>query len=251
MRIRLALFLMLFYGSHPARSGPMPLLDSSQVAKLSKPYQLKLTTRLSSLGLFSYSGRIISDYPALDFNFNYERKKWGLLFFKAFDLYDHLSDNNFAIGLIYKNFKLSNKVTITPYAGFVLEQTHKIAGQGSDATLIINALYKISHRFSLDNSFLFSNLAWEHRDFDWVNRLRILYSVQHLDVSLIGWHNNCVFDKTHYVSTGLNVMLMRIQVAENVFINTGITGLVMLETSDEVLFPRKNGLMFTVAGVFH
>jgi hypothetical protein len=218
---------------------------------LSKAYQLKLTTRISSLGLFSYSGRIISDHPAMDFNFNYERKKWGFLFFKAVDLCDPLSDNNFAIGLIYKNFKLGNKLTITPYGGIVLEQTRKIAGQGSDATLIINATYKFSQRFSLDNTFLFSNLAWESYDFDWVNRLRMLYSVKHLDVALIGWHNNCAFDKTQYFSSGLNVTFARIPVADHAFINAGITGLVMWETSDEVLFPKKNGLVFTVAGVFH
>src|SRR6266850_1047173 len=126
--MRLAIILILFYNSHPACSDSLPLLDSGQAAKVSKPFQFKLTTRLSSLGLFSYSGRIISGRPALDFNFNYERKKWGFLFFKAFDLYNHLSENNFAIGLVYKNFPLSDKLTITPYGGFVLEQTRKMAG---------------------------------------------------------------------------------------------------------------------------
>src|SRR6185295_20383157 len=110
MNIRLALFLMLLCGRHPAWCNRLLPLDSGQGSRLSKHYQVKLTTRLSSVGLFSYSGRIISDHPALDFNFNYERKSWGFMLFKAFDLIDHFSDNNFALGLIYKNVQLGNRL---------------------------------------------------------------------------------------------------------------------------------------------
>jgi len=78
------------------------------------------------VGLFSYSGRIISDHPALDFNFNYERKSWGFMLFKAFDLIDHLSDNNFALGLLYKNVRLGTRLTITPMPGLCWSKPGKL-----------------------------------------------------------------------------------------------------------------------------
>jgi hypothetical protein len=251
MTIGPIMLIILFFGFLPSLGEPGVGLDSAKSFLTPKPYRLKLTTRLSSMGVFSYSGRIISDNPALDFNFNYDRKSWGFMFFKAFDLYDRTSDNNFALGLFYKNFKVGEKLTLTPYVGFVLEQSRKIAGQGSDATLILNVSYKINKSLTLESSSLFSNLALESNEFDWVNRVRLVYSSEHLDLALLGWHNNQVFDQNQYCSSGFNFTYGRIPVAKNVFINTGITAIVMIQTSNEVLYPKKNGLVFTFAVVVH
>src|SRR5436190_17448269 len=78
------------------------VMDSIAAPKTVKRSTIKFTTRLHSKGLFTYSGRISSDNPAFDVNFTYDRKHWGYMFFKAIDLYDHRSNNNFALTTIYK-----------------------------------------------------------------------------------------------------------------------------------------------------
>lgn len=239
------LFMIL---SHLVQAVPP---DSARSVKLQRPYQFRLTTRLSSAGMFSYTGRIISPNPALDFNFNYERKTWGFMAFKATDLVDHLSDNNFALTALYKNFRIGKQLTVTPYAGFVLEQTRKIAGQGSDAILIVNIAYKISPHWSIDNSSLFSNLALESDNFDWVNRFRVLFAEHHVEAALICWHNNHVFNDNSYFSMGFNFTYGRIKLSEKVYVNTGVTGLAMIQTSDPETYPKKKGLVFTLGIVYH
>jgi len=225
--------------------------DSAKVIKKQKLYSLRSTTRLNSMGLFSFGGRVVSDNPALDINFVYDRKEFGFLFFKAMDLYDHRSDNNFSMALLYHHFKLGSRLTITPNLGFVMDQTRKVAGPGSDASVIIMTAFKLSQRLTIDNSAVMPNMVMEASNRDWINRFRLLYSNNHLDMAMIVWHNNKVFDHTEYLTTGLNVTYARINVNDHIFINTGITAVFMPYSNDQDEYPKKNGLVFTVATVLH
>jgi hypothetical protein len=249
MKISFLVIMPLLFGFVMTGSGQVSNSDSSKTTQAPKPYTLRLTTRLLSQGAFYYSGRIISKNPALDFFFLYERKRWGFSVFKAFDLYDHLSDNNFSLALLYKNFHLSKKLTITPHVGFDFEQNHGIADPGSDVSVIIITAFKINQHFTVDNSSFFSNLVLESNTKDWVNRYRLLYTSPHLDITLYAWHNNRVFDNNDYFSTGFNITYARIRVSKNILVNAGVSLLAMLHTSDEVLYPKRNGLIFTLGVV--
>src|SRR5688572_32581012 len=68
--------------------------------------QIKVTTRLHTRGMFLYGGRISTENPAFDFNFTLNRPKWGFFFYKACDLKDHTSPNNFLLLAFYKNFNV-------------------------------------------------------------------------------------------------------------------------------------------------
>jgi hypothetical protein len=210
-----------------------------------KRSNLKLTTRLHSLGLFNFSGRICTNNPAFDFTVTYDRKSWGVLTFSAIDIYDQHSANNFSLTLIYTRIKIGSRVTITPHTGFSLEDWGNEKG---DRHILISAV-KANPRMHLDHTMMFPNVLGKH-DHDWVNRIRMLYNAdEHIDLIFSLWHNNKVFDKAEYFSTAFNGSYNRIKISEHILLNTGMTVLVMADTNDEEMFPKKNGIVFTIGAV--
>ena len=215
-----------------------------------KVSNLRLVARLHSLGQFSYGGRIVSDNPVMDFNFTYDRRHWGLQLFKAQDLRDSYTPINFTLAVLNTNLHLGKRLTVTPSAGVILEQSKTIADHGSDAVLILNTAFKISKELTLDQSMLFANLVLEPGLRDWVNRLRLLYSHKHIDIIAACWYNNQVFDSSNYVTTSASVSYSRIKVLEHVSMNLGVTGLIVVHSSDTQACPAKNGVYVTMVAVF-
>ena len=224
-------------------------LDSIGKTKSEKASNAKLAVRLHSMGQFTYGGRIVSENPVIDFNFNYDRKNWGFQFFKAMDLRDRNTEINFSLAVVNKNFHLGKRLTITPMAGFILEQSKSIADHGSDVALIVTTGYKLSSVLTLEHSTLFANLVLEPEAKDWVNRIRLLYSKKHIDVSMIGWHNNKVFDGAEYVTFAANAFYSRVKISKTVTVSAGVSALVMPYTSDTSVYPKKNGVIFTLMAV--
>lgn len=228
----------------------MDRVDSLQKSKSEKSFNLRLTTRLHSLGLFYYGGRIVSNNPVVDLTVNYDRKKWGFLIFRGVDLRDSNTPINFTLAVLNKTFHFGKRLTITPNAGFILEQSRTIADQGSDAALIVITSFKLSKFVTLEHSTLFGNLVLEPELKDWVNRFRLLYSRNHLDFTLLCWHNNKVFDSAEYMTAAFSAYYSRIKLGGAVSMNIGLTGLAMPYSSDMAANPIKNALALTLAMVF-
>lgn len=227
--------------------------DSVKANKNEPRSKSTLNVRLHNMGQFMFSGRIISTNPALDFFYQYDRKNWGAVFFKAFDLYDHNSSNNFALAMVRKNFHVGKKLTITPQAGFIFEQSHSFADKGTDLGSFIITNYKITNTFSVEYTAVLFNLALETEGRDWVNRLRLLYSKNHWDVTLSAWHNNKVIDHDYseYFSTGFNVFYSRVKISDHLLMSAGVTGLMMNDSNTPSEYPKKNGVFFTISGFIH
>src|SRR4051812_27961434 len=85
--------------------------DSIPPVKKAPRSKSTLTIRTHNMGYFAFTGRIISTNPALDFFYTYDRKQWGFSAFKAFDLYDHNTSNNFMLLMLRKTFKLNQHLT--------------------------------------------------------------------------------------------------------------------------------------------
>lgn len=221
--------------------------DSSKVESAKSKAIIKSTTRLHSKGMFAYGGRICADNPAFDINFVYERKNWGFFAFKAVDLADHQSPNNFTLAVLYKNFKLNDKLTFTPHAGAFLEQQHEFAGHGSDVALIAITAFKINSHFTVDHTTLFGNFIVEHDLRDWVNRIRFLYTSGHVDLTATMWHNNHVFDQGDYASGAITFGYSRVKMSKTFNLNFYVTDIVMVRSSNEESVPRENNVMFTLA----
>jgi hypothetical protein len=224
--------------------------DSTQVQESKKKSNIRVTARLHSMGFFGYGGQIANENPVVDVNFTYERKAWSFLLFKAADLYDGHSHYNFTLALLYKNIHIGNRLTFTPNFGFALGQQESICDKGSDAIVLLLTSYKPDKHFTIDHCARFGNVLFESRYFDWLNRLRLTYTNGHMDTMIMGWHNNNVFDNNNYVTLGASMFYSRIAVSKHVMLSTGITGLIVAQTSDEENCPRKNGMLFTIAAAF-
>lgn len=210
-----------------------------------KKSNFRLTARFSSRGMFNFSGRICTDNPAFDLSTVYDRKRWGVMNFSVVDMHNIHSDNNFSLTLLYTRIKIGKRVTFTPHTGYLIGDWGKEKG---DRQIFITAV-KVNSRMHIDHTMLFPNVFGK-TDHDWVNRMRLLYTADdHLDFIFSLWHNSRVFDHAEYFSTALNCAYNRIKVSNHLQLNTGVTMLVMADTNDEEMFPRKNGLVFTLAAV--
>lgn len=217
-----------------------------------KRYSTTLAIRAHTKGFFSFTGRIISDHPAADIYFNYTHSsKFGFQAFKAVDLLDHESDNNFALALVFKHFQVSPRLTITPYVGVVLEQLHSIADHGSDFSSMLISSYKITPHLTVEHTALFPNLMLERVEADWVNRLKLIYSKGHIDLTGWAWNNNRVLDEAGYTSVGLSAYYSRIPITDRLSLGAGLTGLLVAQTSDAHECPKKNGVLLTIAATWH
>lgn len=250
MKYTLLIFFCLTIGLASAQSA---LRDSVRTQKAERRYKHFLNVRLHNQGQFMFSGRIISPNPALDFYYQYDRKQWGFVIFKAFDLYDHTTDNNFGLAMIRKNFHLGKRLTVTPQAGFIFEQSHSLADKGTDLSAFVINTYKVSPSFSVEYTLVLFNLAIASEDRDWVNRLRLLYTKNHWDITLSGWHNNKVIDhdNTVYFSSGASVFYSRMKINDHFHLSAGATCLMMDYTTTPEKYPVNNGVFFTVMGLFH
>lgn len=215
-------------------------------------YSTTLTVRTHSKGLFSFSGRLISNNPTADIYFNYTHSNhWGFQAFKAVDMHDLHGEYNFSLALAFRHIPVGKKLTITPYAGVFMEQAHALAGHGSDFVSMMMTSYKLTPQLTVEYLALFPSLLIQRHDTDWVNRFRLLYSHKHLDVALWSWHNNQVIDHASYNSSGMSIYYSRIPVYGKLTLSMGVTGLVVLNTTDTEACPRRNGMVFTVAGTWH
>jgi hypothetical protein len=193
MNIFIAAALMLLLLS----TSSFALSDSTKARKNQHFAHWRLTARVHSQGIFNYGGRLGSENPTFDVNFTYDRKKWGLHVFKGLDLQDHNTFYNFALIALYKNFKLSNKITFTPYAGSFLKEFNSIADHGSDVVAILITSVKLHTRWTDEHMSLSPNLVLVPEHKDWVNRLRLTCTGKHLNVVSFVWWNNQVFDHSY------------------------------------------------------
>jgi hypothetical protein len=232
-----------------ATASAQPVPDTTKVDSNTK-FKTRITGRMHSMGLFGYAGVIANANPSADILVGYERKQWGAIVLKAFDLYDLHSSYNFTLGLVHYNLPLSKRLTVTPYLGAVVEQREKIADKGSDGMILVISIFKLDDHLRLEHCARFANVAIEQAEFDWLNRFRLLYSRQHVDLTAMYWNNNHVFDKCGYTTVGLSASLSRLKVAENISLSTGVTGVLLANTFNEANDSFRNGLLFTIAATF-
>lgn len=248
MQNRILLFVMLlpcFNASALQQDDSVKTNTTEKV--IARNVKIRSTVRIHDKGMFSYGGRICTDNPAFDINFIYERKTFGLLVFKAVDLVDQQSPNNFMLAVLYKNFKLTKQLTFTPNIGAFIEQQYEFIGEGSDVALIGVTAFKFNSHFTVDHTMMFGNFVVEPASRDWVNRFRLLFTSRHLDITGFVWHNNHTFDSDDYGSAALSIGYNRIKLSENFNLNFSITDMVMASTSDEKSIPKGNKVMFTTA----
>jgi hypothetical protein len=211
---------------------------------------IKSTARFHTIGIFSYGGRIAGNNPAVDVNFIYEYKTVGFQIFKSFDVSESTSSNNFMLAALYKNFKVSNKITFTPHIAAAFEQQHSFAGHGSDMGLITITTLKINQYFAIDHTMLVGDLIVNPESRDWVNRVRLLFTSKHVDITTSLWHNNNLFDNDDYASGAISIAYNRIKISDHFNVNFAVTDIGIIQSSDEHSYPPGNNLVFTTSMQF-
>jgi hypothetical protein len=220
--------------------------SDSTAAKQAPRGTWKATVRIHSMGFFSYGGRLVSTNRVADLHVMYNRKNWNIQVFKAVDLDDRYTPVNFAMAVFSRPLHVGKKLTFTPQAGVVLEQFTSMADHGSDAALLFTTAYRIHPRITLEHTSLVSNLLLEPAWRDWINRFRVLYKSNHLEVTLFAWHNNSVFDANEYTSLGLSVFTSRWKLVGPLTATAGITGICIAQASDERTWKGGDGILLTL-----
>lgn len=247
----ISILAFILIGSIPSCAEPPEEKDRVKAEKKISQLHLRITPRIHTKGLFTYGGQVGTDNPSFDINVTFEYKQWGFLMYKGVDLIDHTTDYNFSLITLFRNFKLSDRITFTPYVGTILEQSEHFADTGSDAVCILITSVKLLPGFTAEHMGMFGNLVFEPTHMDWVNRFRFTYSGKHLDVITSLWHNNQVFDESYYLTGGINIAYSRIRVAKHLLLSTGITGLSTFHTTEDDSAHPKDALQLTLAAQWH
>ena len=222
--------------------------DSSVLKPPSKKNTLSVVTRVHSMGIFWFMGKVVNYNPAADVFITYKsRSNWGFAVFKVADLRDIHSHNNFAFAMINKALKVGPRLTLTPNVGIALEQQNKFADHGSDAMIMLTSTFRINKNVLLEHHSIFNNLLFETTYSDWTNRARIVFSKAHLDISGLFWHNNRLIDHESYFSTGASVFYNRIPVGKKTWFGGGISGFLTASQSNPEVPHNKRGIQITAS----
>lgn len=225
--------------------------DSATVTQPEVKRSYTVTTRVHTMGLFMYMGKVVNHNPAADIFFNTTGPKgWGISAFKVVDVNDVHSGNNFAFAFISKSFHVGKQLTVTPFVGGGLEQQHGFASHGSDFMLQLQTSYRINRKLTIDHITIFNNIYFYPEFADWTNRFRLIYSDGHLDITGYYWNNNGLMDNATYTSTGLSVFYNRIAMSKRLWFGTGITALATVESSNDENLPKQTGIQFSTVLTF-
>lgn len=232
-------------------AGFQPSGDSATITPPKANRTYTITTRVHTMGLFMYMGKVVNHNPAADIFFNTTGPKgWGISAFKVVDVNDVHSNNNFAFAFISKSFHLGQRLTLTPFVGGGLEQQHGFVSHGSDVMLQLQTGYRINKKLTIDHIAIFNNVLFETEFADWTNRFRLMYSDGHLDITGFFWNNNARIDKTSYTSTGVSVFYNRIPVAKRLWLGAGVTTLATVGSSNQEALPTQTGIQFSTSLTF-
>jgi hypothetical protein len=237
-----------------ASFGAVALQPSGDSATLTPPKAKRtytITTRVHTMGLFMYMGKVVNHNPATDLFFNTtDPKGWGISAFKVVDVNDVHSNNNFAFAFISKSFHMGERLTLTPFVGGGLEQQHGIVSHGSDVMLQLQSGYRINKKLTIDHIAIFNNVLFETQFADWTNRFRLMYSDGHVDITGYFWHNNNLIDDATYTSTGASIFYNRVPVAKRLWLGAGITTLSTVGSSNQENLPKQTGIQISTALTF-
>jgi hypothetical protein len=228
-----------------------PAGDSATITPIKATRAYTITTRVHTMGLFMYMGKVVNHNPAADIFFNTTGPKgWGISAFKVVDVNDIHSNNNFAFAFISKTFHLGDRLTATPFIGGGLEQQHGFVSHGSDVMLQLQSGYRINKKLTIDHIAIFNNVLFYTEFSDWTNRFRLMYSDGHVDITGFFWSNNALIDKASYTSTGMSIFYNRVPVAKRLWLGAGLTTLATVNSSNPEVLPAQTGIQFSTALTF-
>jgi hypothetical protein len=243
--------LSLLLAASVSVSAFQPGGDSATIIPAKTKPSYTITTRVHTMGLFMYMGKVVNHNPAADLYFNVTTANgWGVSAFKVVDVNDVHSNNNFSFAFLSKTFHIGKRLTTAPFVGFGLEQQHGFVSHGSDAMLQLQSSYRINKKLVVDHIAIFNNVYFYTEFADWTNRFRLLYTDGHVDITGFFWNNNAVIDDATYTSTGVSIFYNRVPVAKRLWLGAGLTTLATVASSNQERLPNQTGIQFSTALTF-
>jgi hypothetical protein len=199
--IRLAVKALLLCHLFVIRSGAQQPVSKAD----HQPYSFSLTTKLHSTGHSIYSGQYLNHHPNAEINLSYKYKGFGASITKSVDVVDPQSSVNFTTIGVSESFKLSESLTVMPYVGLFLRQSHAFADDASDAWACVVVRYRLTSFFTVENTVLVGNLIRHHTKASLANRSNATLWIGKIKVDVYGWYCHSRNSKSHFVSTSLAV----------------------------------------------
>ena len=170
-----------------------------------QPYSFSLTAKLHSTGHSIYSGQYLNHHPNAEINLSYKYRRFGASITKSTDVADLHSSVNFTTIGLSESFKLSESLTVMPYVGLFLRQSHSFADDASDAWACVVVRYRLTSFFTIENTGLVSNLIRHHSKVSLANRFNATVAIGKIKFDAYAWYCHSRNSKSHFVSTSLAI----------------------------------------------
>jgi hypothetical protein len=170
-----------------------------------QPYSFSLTAKLHSTGHSIYSGQYLNHHPNAEINMSYKYKRFGASITKSVDVADRHSSINFTTIGVSESFKLTKTLTVMPYVGLFLRQSHGFADDASDVWACFVVKYRITGFFTIENTFLVSNLIRHRSKVSLANRFNATIAIGKIKLDAYAWYCRSMNSKSHFISTSVAI----------------------------------------------
>jgi hypothetical protein len=170
-----------------------------------QPYSFSLTAKLHSTGHSIYSGQYLNHHPNAEINLSYKYKRFGAFITKSTDVADLQSSINFTTIGLSQSFKVGRSLTVMPYVGLFLRQSHGFADDASDAWSCVVVKYRLTSFFILENTILVSNLIRHRSKVSLANRFNVTVAIGKIKFDAYAWYCHAKRSKSHFISTSVAI----------------------------------------------
>ncbi|NBW34347.1 MAG: hypothetical protein EBR30_04880 [Cytophagia bacterium] len=203
----------------------------------------QVVPRINSAGHFPFSGALANKHINFDLNIFFEHKNTGFFIFQSFDLQDRHSIVNYLQPGIFKKFRLTSKVKLGTFFGYVFSQTKGFRDPDSDYFTAGVLYWTINDKLKVENTALFFDLTLSHK---LANRLLVTYEVEKFRFDFYVWER-IVFESNHYATSGsVAVNFPKIKLSKRLFMQNTISYQGYLTTYKPAWAMRK-GLLVSIA----
>lgn len=170
-----------------------------------QPYSFSLTAKLHSTGHSIYSGQYLNHHLNTEISMSCRSQTFGGFITKNTDMVDLHSSINYTTVGVFKSLRMGKALTIMPYFGWFLRQSHSFADHASDAWTCVVVRYRFTNFLTIENTALVGNLIRHHAKASFANRINATLSVGKMKIDVYGWYCRSINNNTNFVSTSIAV----------------------------------------------
>jgi hypothetical protein len=161
-----------------------------------------ITPRLNSAGHFPFTGSLVNQNINADINIFAESRNWGFFLFKSHDLQERNSLINYFQPGIFGNARLSDRIRLRFFVGYIFSQVHSFRDPDSDYYAAPVLYWTISEHLKLENCVLVYDIANNAKV---ANRFLVYWNGGKFRIDFYLWHRADFEDEQYATSAGLAI----------------------------------------------